>query len=608
MEDVAISPDGKSLAFVINSLGKRTVVVKSIDDRKTIAAIAAGDQKLRGLSWADSTHLLITASTTRTANGTIGMRREFFMSQSFDLASHKFLTLLDGLVDVMNVVAEIPETRLVDGHTYLFVRGGSRRDDRIVPTLFSVNLDAGETKIVYKGTRNTDDWLIDPNGRIVAWTEYDNDARQWSLGMLRGGSEKPIYRVDADIETPQAYAFGPDGTTIVIREVDNGQIGFKQLRISDGTIAPATELGSGFTSTIEDPLTNRVIGTVAVGGHTEYRFIARSDEEAWAGVVEAFAGEELSLMSWSTDRSRIVVRVDGQRDGSAYELVDNVTHLAIPIGPAYRGIDSSDVAAVKFVTYKASDGRDIPAYLTVPNGRPAKNLPLVVLPHGGPALRDDPGFDWWSQALASRGYAVLQPEFRGSDGFGWEFLSAGFGQWGRKMQTDLSDGVRSLAAQGLIDPKRVCIVGASYGGYAALAGATLDRGVYRCAVSYAGVSDPHSFMRFIKNRDNLHDEPVLRYWSRFMGAENLDDPKLAEISPVVHATDSAIPVLLIHGKDDTVVPIEQSEQMESALKAAGKPVNFIQLDGEDHWLSRSETRLQMLQATVAFLEANNPPN
>src|SRR6202007_2715282 len=125
-------------------------------------------------------------------------------------------------------------------------------------------------------------------------------------------------------------------------------------------------------------------------------------------------------------------------------------------------------------------------------GREAKGLPLVVMPHGGPEAHDRPGFDWWAQAFASRGYAVFQPNFRGSDGSGDAFRDAGFGQWGRKMQTDISDGVAELARRGIVDPKLVCIVGASYGGYAALAGVTLQHGLYRCAVSYAGVANMDS--------------------------------------------------------------------------------------------------------------------
>jgi dipeptidyl aminopeptidase/acylaminoacyl peptidase len=260
---------------------------------------------------------------------------------------------------------------------------------------------------------------------------------------------------------------------------------------------------------------------------------------------------------------------------------------------------------VRVATYSARDGRPIKALLTLPRGREPKNLPLIVLPHDGPASHDEAGFDWMAQAFASRGYAVLQPQFRGSSGFGWNFESAGFGEWGRKMQTDLSDGVRALASQGFIDPKHVCIVGASYGGYAALAGVTLEQGVYRCAVSVAGLSDLRKFLGGPK-ADAEHSSTV-RYWDRFMGAKDPKDPVLDQISPASHAAAASAPILLIHGKDDTVVPIEQSEIMERALRGANKPVEFVALKSEDHWLSREATRMQMLQATVAFLEKNNPP-
>ncbi|HEX3365747.1 alpha/beta hydrolase family protein, partial [Phenylobacterium sp.] len=260
---------------------------------------------------------------------------------------------------------------------------------------------------------------------------------------------------------------------------------------------------------------------------------------------------------------------------------------------------------VRTLTYPAADGTPIPAFLVLPRGVPARRLPLVVMVHGGPASHDKPGFDWQSQAIASLGYAVLQPQYRGSDGFGRAHLEAGYGQWGRKMQTDLSDGVRYLVGQGTVDPKRVCIVGGSYGGYAALAGAALDTGVYRCAVSYAGISDMKRFDSWVANKNGFASQ---RYFRRFLGAESTKDPTLLQVSPAAHIDKVTIPVLLIHGKDDTVVPLEQSRIMADALKAAGKPVEFVTLDSTDHWLTGGETRLAMLQATMAFVEKNNPPD
>ena len=188
------------------------------------------------------------------------------------------------------------------------------------------------------------------------------------------------------------------------------------------------------------------------------------------------------------------------------------------------------------------------------------------------------------------------------------FREAGYGEWGRKMQSDLSDAVHYLAQRGTIDPKRVCIVGASYGGYAALAGVTLEPGVYRCAVSVAGLSDLRRQLRWTNANSASADNHAQRYWDRFMGVSGPGDPALQAISPIENIGAVTAPVLLIHGRDDTVVPYEQSEIMADALKRAGEFVEFVTLEHEDHWLSRSATRFQMLQATVTFLKANNPPD
>lgn len=311
----------------------------------------------------------------------------------------------------------------------------------------------------------------------------------------------------------------------------------------------------------------------------------------------------MHLASWSDDRRIVALHIDSPTAGAAYSFADLNTKKGDWIGDVYAGLKEGDISPVRAISYKAADGSEISGYLTVPYGADAKNLPLVVLPHGGPASRDTPGFDWWSQAMASRGYAVLQANFRGSDGFGRAFMEAGYGEWGKKMQTDLSDGVRYLAAQGVIDPARVCIVGASYGGYAALAGATIDRGVYRCAVSVNGVADLKRML--ITESDDSRS--ALRYWSEFMGVEGARDRDLSAISPAAHAGKIEIPVMLIHGKDDTVVPWEQSKAMADAMRNAGKPVEFVTLKGEDHWLSASDTRLQMLTSLVAFVEKHNPP-
>jgi dipeptidyl aminopeptidase/acylaminoacyl peptidase len=261
------------------------------------------------------------------------------------------------------------------------------------------------------------------------------------------------------------------------------------------------------------------------------------------------------------------------------------------------------------IDWRAADGLQLHGVLTLPPGRQPKSLPLVVLPHGGPELRDYPGFDWWAQAYASRGYAVFQPNFRGSSEYGVQFRNAGLGEWGRKMQTDIAECAAALAQQGIVDPKRACIVGASYGGYAALAGVTVQQGLYRCAVSVAGVADLSDMLSYAYKRSAGPQSASLRYWKAFMGVSGFGaSSQLAPITPAALADRADAPILLIHGKDDTVVPIDQSETMASALRSAGKPVEFVKMNNEDHWLSREETRVEMLKSAVAFVEKHNPAN
>jgi dipeptidyl aminopeptidase/acylaminoacyl peptidase len=354
---------------------------------------------------------------------------------------------------------------------------------------------------------------------------------------------------------------------------------------------------------LHDPVTQYLIGGTYTSDRTHYEFFADSIYRArWQSVLKAFPDERVQLASAASNFDKVVVRIDGPRTGFAYELVDFKTGRSEPLGDVHTGI--TERHETRPLTYAAADGLEIPSYLTLPTGKTPARLPLVVLVHGGPAARDTADFDWWPQALAAQGYAVLQANFRGST-LGTEFMSAGFGEWGRKMQTDLSDGVRHLAEEGTIDPARVCIVGASYGGYAALAGVTLDPGVYRCAVSVAGIGDVERMLEWEQRNSSEREQ---RYWDRFIGVDGPKDPAVGAISPAENAAAANVPVLLIHGKDDTVVPYEQSEAMLRALRRADKNVELVTLKREDHWLSRGETRVQMLQASTSFLRLHNPPD
>jgi dipeptidyl aminopeptidase/acylaminoacyl peptidase len=317
----------------------------------------------------------------------------------------------------------------------------------------------------------------------------------------------------------------------------------------------------------------------------------------------AFPGVAVRALSWNTTLDKLIVEVDSPQRPIEYYFLDRTTHAASKIGSAYPDLQSFDLGATQPYPYKARDGLEIPAYLTLPPGKTAKNLPLVMLPHGGPDARDEIRFDWLAQFFANRGYAVLQPNYRGSSGYGETFTKAGAHQWGLKMQDDLTDGVRKLVADGIADPKRVCIVGASYGGYAALAGAALTPDVYACAVSFAGVSDLQKMLGFERARGGK-DSQSDSFWTSRIGSTYEDTEQLRATSPAQHANQIKCPLLLMHGEGDTTVPIDQSEVMADAMKRAGKQVEFIRFAGEDHYFSLADTRIRFLKETEAFLQKN----
>lgn len=270
--------------------------------------------------------------------------------------------------------------------------------------------------------------------------------------------------------------------------------------------------------------------------------------------------------------------------------------MLAPLGFDNLTIKMRRMHPVRTIRYKARDGLDIAAVLTLPYGRDAK-LPLIVMPHGGPVARDSETWDWWAQFLADRGYAVVQPNYRGSSGYGTPFTEKGEGQWGLAMQDDLDDAVKALAAQGIADPARVCMVGASYGGYAAIRAAQRDGDKYRCAVSYAGVSDLH---RMIQYQKNFLFSGSRGDWLREQA------PDLKNVSPLNFPEQFSIPLLLVHGDQDLVVPPAQSRVLAQKLKDAGKDVTYIVQPEGDHHFSRTEDRLAFLKALEAFLKKHNP--
>jgi dipeptidyl aminopeptidase/acylaminoacyl peptidase len=609
VENVALSPRAERIAVVRTRGNERVLAVHDLRGAQLLYGGRIGEAKLRDLTWADEDHLLLTTSMTSLPPfGVSGPLREWWQLTDLSVTRRKVrgITLDVFGEQTFSAIFSEPMVRTVHGRTMLLVEGSYLAGNRFLPGLFRYDFESGRTSLVSKSVEADTDWLVDEAGEVAAELRYEDSSRKWTLLARREGKLSAVASDRSALDPPSLLGFDARGESILLAFAGEDGTVWKPWNLKEGGWGPRIHPQHVFRNLQVDDRTGRIVGGTRAVDDDHYYFFDNELQAHWDAMLRSLApGSHVDLISSSADYAYLVIRIFGPAEGYRYALFDWYHHQLTALGPVYEGLEQ--VAEVRKVTYKAGDGRAIPAYVTLPPGTVAgaKGLPLVVLPHGGPAVADQRSFDWWAQALANAGYVVLQPNYRGST-VDRDLLAAGYGEWGRKMQTDLSDGLRYLVGEGLVDPQRVCIVGASYGGYAALAGMTLQPGVYRCGVSVAGIGDVRDMMRWNAERAGSRDNYVQRYWDRFMGLTGIDDPKLREISPIEHVGAVQGPLLLVHGKDDTVVPYRQSELIEKALRKAGKPVTFVTLKHEDHWLSRSETRLQMLEAVVAFLQEMNP--
>ncbi len=616
VRNVALTPDGKTVAWEENGGAAPSVIALDLAQGKLLRTFPVEGLKLWRLSWADDTTLLMNVSITHTVQGDVDATHEFSRTIAGEIETGKTRMLL------MNDAAR----QYVTGASLLSVRtdkprrvtmatwdwnrasyreeigtrlAGKRKDSGWVHTVFSVDTRSGSASAIEHGSQFTDDWVVDSNGVPVARSDWDPGRRLFTIHAKEGLGWRIIHRQE-DGGRLTLGSLSADGKSVLALGA-NG---------ADRSKLWASPLdGSGARVLVEDAVLDvesaiydsfdRAILAVSFGGLSQRtQWLDQKAEGRFKSLSKAFPGRDIWMVDRSSDGKRVVARVSSPSFAPTYYLVDFATGRADIVGEEYPALANVKLGEVQPISYKARDGYEIPAYLTLPPGADDAKLPLVVLPHGGPEGRDDLAFDWQAQFFASRGYAVLQPQFRGSTGFGEAHRKAGYRQWGGIMQHDVTDGVRDLVARGIADPQRVCIVGVSYGGYAALAGAAFTPDLYSCAVSVNGVSDLPSMLGF-EERQGGKESDAVAYWRDHIG--NKHDPKLAQVSPAQAAENITIPVLLIHGADDTVVPVTQSERMDRELTALKRPHKFVRLAGEDHWLSRSETRVRVLAEIEAFL-------
>lgn len=612
-----ISPDGTHIAYRATLQGRSFILVHPVTDASRPVAIPPfSENEILWFDWANDDYLAVSYSHRGIRTSING--QAIFTAK--DLEETRFLGFRrDGAnLDDPVVLARPIKLR---GTGTRFRRSGSppMRQDYVVdwlrddPDHFLLAVDGdfdgntelrrvkvknGRFKVIKDDVRGIQNWVTDQEGepRFAYGTETGESV---GIYFKPGGGSIGVSDADWFQRGMRVLAFEKDpriGIAVGRLSSDSDLQSVVRMEVESGKILEVLYEHPDFDAAgfMVDSKTQEFIGVRSPGEKAGYRYFDKSWQVLRQSVDKALPKTDNYFVSMSPDRKYLVILAQSDVESGLYYLWNRNAKSLKMISALYRDLHPTLMSPMQHIQYKARDGLEISGFLTVPKGVEPQDLPLVVIPHGGPFARDGWGFDFLVQMMASRGFAVLQPNFRGSVLQGKAFAEAGKKQWGGKMQDDITDGVRHLIDRGIADPKRVCIVGWSYGGYAALMGAVKTPDLYRCAASINGVSS----LRTLAARFNRSLE-YRRFIREFIG---LEGASLADVSPVNQAESIRIPILLVHAEDDVRVRVRHADKMAAKLKDLGKPYVYERIEwGGGHSLTAEQGRLRMMTALEAFL-------
>ncbi len=606
-----ISPSGNRFAWIQEGDTNPRVVIFDANKKALIASVElATSFKARNLLFANDNYLILSASKTRAFFSSLN-RHEVSGAVAYNIKDNKvkpLLTTTRGINPYQTGLGRVIGATPNSNHVFMPAWGDNHP---VRYNLYKVNLKTGKGKRVGKGRRDTRGWFIDAQGKIIAREDFDEDAQVHSLYSYLDKKPQEVYRLDTKLPKLDFLAVSKDAKSLLFLSTEDNQKLVKKISLVDGSISkPLYSIKDGHIDALLVSNNSQFIGTVFSGLKPSYKFVDQQLQTQFDKVAASFPGSSIYLRGSSHDLQQWLIQVSGNDFANAYLTFNRATEKFTFLAREYPQIDQHQIAEITAIEYPARDGLSIPAVITWPEqaktNEQRKQLPLIVLPHGGPNTYDSVRFNWLTQTLAKLGYLVLQPNYRGSTGFGNEFHKAGFGRWGLEMQDDITDGVNFLIENGVVNKERVCILGASYGGYAALVGGVSTPELYQCVISINGISDIKDWVDYTIDHAASDGEWLENYWEQVFGNSKERKADLKQVSPLFFADKVTAPILLIHGKSDTRVPIEQSVKMHKALKEASKNSEIVILEGEDHWLSTSDSRLQTLQLIKAFLSDHNP--
>ena len=477
------------------------------------------------------------------------------------------------------------------------------REKWSTPTVYKLNIYDNTMNEVHSYSNDVHSWITDKSGRVRVGVGFKNGN---STIKIRSKKQEKFHSLDVskfdNEDLPFFQGFSADGSTIYIGTYNStDKLALYTFDTETETLGPVLASSEHYDvlNLIHDQH-NGLIAASYMGDQHTYQWFNKTWQQRYNSFKNALGPDhQIKLLSWDKLGEKLIFKVYGTGINPTFYLFDTVKPSIVSFGSLYRGLKGDNVAQKKSVSYKARDGLTIPAYLTLPADH-TQPLPTIILPHGGPIARDTDAFDYWSQFLANRGYAVLQANFRGSFGYGREFMTNGYQQWGQKMQDDVIDGLRWMIDEKIADPENVCIVGGSFGGYVALVAAYQTPQYFKCAVSFAGVSDLRKTIKGL--RQFVDGARATKKILRDVDGWSIVD----ENSPIANIEKIALPLLLVHGDEDTRVAVSQSRDLVSLLKKRKPKADFVYVEQKagDHFLSQQSQRLEFLTLMETFLAKN----
>ncbi|UDM60171.1 S9 family peptidase [Pseudoalteromonas piscicida] len=607
---VKISPNGEYLGFITKAEGKSILGFLELDGFKVIHAVRFnGNAQVGRYEWVNDNRVVLEKEYIRgwrdhpEYHGELfgvnvdGSRGRYLVGYQGEIQTGSRLkkaTPLYGTSYILDPLVNDEDKMLIVTYPW----SGSKEP---VTVVYEVNVHSGVRRKVSISPRRMGRFLTDHQGEVRAVASTDDNGNTSVFIKNTKDSDWKELTLAQDLDDYWLHGFDESGKLAYLSAAKAGEPrGVYQLTLETGKLKHFFQDKLVDPSKIwRDPVNQTPFAIELDPDYPTYAFV--DQDSIWSqrlkSLIASIPGNQIRIVSGTRDGSRVIVFAGSDINPGNYYLFDSKKNQLGLLVANRSWIDPNSMSTMEAISFKGRDGITIHGYLTTPQGKEKKNLPLIVMPHGGPhGPRDYWQFDPEVQMLASRGMAVLQINFRGSGGYGDAFEELGYRKWGKEIQYDIIDGTRDLISKGIADKNRICIMGASFGGYSALQSAILEPDLFQCAVGVVGVYDlPLMF----EEGDIAQRSSGVAYLERVLGT---DEKQLKEFSPSYNVEKLRVPVLIVHGGEDQRAPIEQAESLIDALKKADKPYQYYLLEDEGHGFYKPEHRLKYFKKVLAFLE------